>query len=122
MTSRVTGWCNGDSVRNDGSMTFVDADTLGQMPHGRWQSSIMSGMPSGISWDAASTEGTGREWTARTYTDDKGTNIGMTRFRPTDMVSVGTGEELITKLTGMMPGARVERRTSNSWGDLALGP
>ena len=114
MTSRVTGWCNGDSVRNDGSMALVDADTLGQMPHGRWQSSIMSGMPSGISWDAASTERTGRGWTARTYTDDKGTNIGMTRFRPTEMVSVGTGEELIAKLTGMMSGARVERRTSNS--------
>ena len=47
MTSRVTGWCNGDSVRNDGSMAFVEADTLGQMPHGRWQSSIALGMSSG---------------------------------------------------------------------------
>ena len=114
MTSRVTGWCNGDSVRNDGSMTFVEADTLGQMPHGRWQSSIVLGMSSGISWDAASAGGTGRGWTARTFTDNNGTNIGMTRFRPTDMVNVGTGEELITKLTGMMTGTRVERRTSSS--------
>ena len=95
-------------------MTFVDADTLGQMPHGRWRSSIVLGMSSGISWDAASAGGTGRGWTARTFTDNNGTNIGMTRFRPTDMVNVGTGEELISKLTGMMTGTRVERRTSSS--------
>ena len=112
--SRVTGWCNGDSVRNDGSMAFVDADTLGQMPHGRWQSSTVLGMSSGISWEAAPAVGTGRGWTARTFTDNNGTNIGMTRFRPTDMVHVGTGEELVLKLTGMMPGTRVERRTSSS--------
>jgi len=112
--SRIAGWCNGDSVRHDSSMTFVDADTLGQMPHGRWRSSIMSGMSPGITWDVASAERTGRGWTARTYTDDNGTNIGMTRFRPTEMVNAGTGEELIAKLTGMMSGARVERRTSHS--------
>ena len=74
----------------------------------------MSGMPPGITWDVASAERTGRGWTARTYTDDKGTNIGMTRFRPTEMVNAGTGEELIVRLTDMMPGARVERRTSHS--------
>ena len=112
--SRVTGWCNGDSIRNDGSMAFVDATTLGHMPHGRWQSSTVLGMSSGISWEATPAVGTGRGWTARTFTDNNGTNIGMTRFRPTDMVHVGTGEELVLKLTGMMPGTRVERRTSSS--------
>ena len=114
MTSRVTGWCNGDSVRDVGSMTFVRADTLGQMPHGRWKSSIAMGVTSGISWDAASAGGTEHGWTARTFTDDSGTSIGMTRFRLTDMVHIGTGEELISKLTNMMPGTRVERRTSSS--------
>ena len=33
--TRMTGWCNGDAMRIDGSMTIVTAGTLGQMPHGR---------------------------------------------------------------------------------------
>ena len=41
-------------------------------------------------------------------------NIGMKRFWPTDMVYDGTGEELVWRLTAMLPGTRVESRTSNS--------
>ena len=59
MTSRVTGWCNGDSVRDGDSMTFVEAGTLSQMPHGRWKSSIAMGMSSGITCDAALDGGRG---------------------------------------------------------------
>ena len=77
--SRVTGWCNGDSIRNGGSMAFVDATTLGHMPHGRWQSSTVLGMSSGISWEATPAVGTGRGWTARTFTDNNGTNIGTSK-------------------------------------------
>ena len=54
------------------------------------------------------------EWTARTFRSDSGTSIGMTRFRLTAMVHDGTDEELVSRLTGMMSGARVERRTSSS--------
>ena len=39
--TRVTGWCNGGTVSADGSLTIVTADTLSQMPHGRWKSSIL---------------------------------------------------------------------------------
>ena len=46
-TVSVTGWCNGDDVRLDGSMATTTAETLGQMPHGRWQSCVASGMPTG---------------------------------------------------------------------------
>ena len=112
--SRVTGWCNGDSVRADGSLTVVAAGTLSQMPHGRWKSSIATGMALGISHDRALTGDAGSEWTARTFRSDSGTSIGMPRFRLKAMVHDGTDEELVSRLTGMMPGARVERQTSNS--------
>ena len=39
-TAGVSGWCNGDAVRLDGSMATVAAGTLGQMPHGRWRSCV----------------------------------------------------------------------------------
>ena len=112
--SRVTGWCNGGSVRADGSLTVVAAGTLSQMPHGRWKSSIATGMSPGISHDGPLTRDAEFERTARTFRGDSGMNIGMARFRPTAMVHDGTDEELVWRLTAMIPGARVERRTSNS--------
>ena len=45
---RVTGWCNGDMVRADDSPKNVEAVTLGQMPHGRWTSSVEAGMTVGV--------------------------------------------------------------------------
>ena len=47
-TASVSGWCNGDAVRLDGSMVTVAADTLGQMPHGRWRSCVAMTMLPGI--------------------------------------------------------------------------
>jgi len=112
--TRVTGWCNGDTVRADGSLTVVAAGTFSQMPHGRWKSSIVTGMSSGILHAGALTWDAEFEWTAQIFRCDSGMNIGMTRFRPTAMVYDGTDEELVWSLTAMLPGARVERRTSNS--------
>ena len=45
---------------------------------------------------------------------DDGMNIGMARFLPTAMVYDGTDEELVWRLTAMLSGTRVERRTSSS--------
>ena len=112
--TRVTGWCNGDAMRVDGSLTIVTADTLSQMPHGRWKSSIAIGMSSGILHTGALTRDAESEWTAPIFRCDSGVNIGMTRFRPTAMVYDGTDEELVWSLTAMLTGARVERRMSNS--------
>ena len=54
------------------------------------------------------------EWTAQIYRCDNGMNIGMTRFWPAAMVYDGTDEELVWRLVAMVPGARVERRTTSS--------
>ena len=54
----ATGWCNGDTERLDGSMTSGMAETLGQMPHGRWQNRVESGVPTGIVYTGA------EPWTA----------------------------------------------------------
>ena len=101
-------------MRADGSLTVVAADTLRQMPHGRSKSSIATGMSSGILHAGAWTRDAESEWTAQIFRRDNGVNIGMARFRPTAMVYDGTDEELVWSLTEMLPGARVERRTSNS--------
>ena len=42
--TRVAGWCNGDAMQVDGSMTIVTAGTLSQMPHGRWRSCTAMGV------------------------------------------------------------------------------
>ena len=84
------------------------------MPHGRWTSSAATGMSSGILHAGASARDVESEWTAQIFRCDSGMNIGMTRFRPTAMVYDGTDEELVWRLTAMLPGARVERRTSSS--------
>ena len=63
-TVSATGWCNGDAIRPDGSMAVVTADALGQMPHGRWQSCVASGMPTGIVYTGA------RPWTAQIFRRD----------------------------------------------------
>ena len=111
---RVTGWCNGGTVRANGSLTVVAASTLSQMPHGRWKRSVVTGMSPGVLHTGALTSDAGSEWTAQIFRCDSGVNIGMTRYRPTAMVYDGTDEELVWSLTAMLPGARVERRTSNS--------
>ena len=106
--TRVTGWCNGDAMRVDGSMTIVTADTLGQMPHGRWRSCTAMGMPSGISYVGAS------PWTAQISRCDGGVNLGMTKFRPTASVYDGTGEELVWRLIALLEGTHTETSTSDS--------
>ena len=111
---RVTGWCNGDVVRADDSLTVVKASTLSQMPHGRWTSSAATGLSLGILHVGAVARDVESEWTAQIFRCDDGMNIGMTRFRPTAMVYDGTDEELVWRLTAMLPGTRVERRTSSS--------
>ena len=70
----VSGWCNGDAVRLDGSMATVAADTLSQMPHGRWRSCIAMGMSSGIVYTGAS------PWSVQISRCDSGVNLGMTNF------------------------------------------
>ena len=103
-----TGWCNGDAMRVDGSMTIVTADTLGQMPLGRWRSCTAMGMPPGISYAGAS------PWTAQISRCDGGVNLGMTKFRPTASVYDGTGEELIWRLNALLEGTRTDTTTSDS--------
>ena len=106
--TRVTGWCNGDAMRVDGSMAIVTADTLGQMPHGRWRSCTAMGMLSGISYAGAS------PWTAQISRCDGGVNLGMTKFRPTASVYDGTGEELIWRLIALLEGTHTDTTTSDS--------
>ena len=69
----ATGWCNGDAVRFDGSMAITTAETLGKMPHGRWQSCVASGMPTGIVYIGA------QPWTAQVFKRDGGTHLGTWR-------------------------------------------
>ena len=112
--TRVTGWCNGDVMRVDGSMAIVAADTLSQMPHGRWRSCTAMRMSSGILHTGALTRDAESAWTAQISRCDSGVNIGMTGFRSMAMVYDGTGEELVWSLTEMLEGTHLERRTSNS--------
>ena len=111
--NRVTGWCNGGMVRDGNSLVIVKAGTLGQMPHGRWASSAATGMTIGILNAGAPASDVESEWTAQIYRCDNGMNIGMTRFWPAAMVHDGTDEELVWRLVAMIPGARVERRTTS---------
>ena len=71
-------------------------------------------MSSGILHTGALTRDAESKWTAQTFRCDSGVNVGMARFRPTDMVYDGTDEELVWSLTAMPTGARVERWRSNS--------
>ena len=55
-TVSATGWCNGDAAHLDGSMAITAAETLGQMPHGRWQSCVAAGIDADghrVHWSAA---------------------------------------------------------------------
>ena len=106
--TRVTGWCNGDAMRVGGSMAVVTADTLGQMPHGRWRSCAAIGTSSGISYAEAS------PWTAQISRCNDGVNLGMTKFRPTASVYDGTGEELIWRLIALLEGTNTDTTTSDS--------
>ena len=73
-------------MRVDGTMEIVAAETLSQMPHGRWRSSIAMGMSPGILHTGTLTRDAESIWTAQIVRCDSGVNIGMAKFRPTAMV------------------------------------
>ena len=101
-TVSATGWCNGDVERIDGSMTTRVAEALGQMPHGRWQSHVASGVPTGTVYTGAA------PWAAQVFRRDDGVHIGMTSFRLSAAVYDGTSEELAQRLIAMLEGTRMK--------------
>jgi hypothetical protein len=106
-TVSATGWCNGDTERQDGRRTVKPAGALGQMPHGRWQVYVESGGPSGIVHSRA------EPWVAQVFQRDDGVHIGMSTFRPTAAVYDGTNEELVLRLIAMLEGTRTIRKATN---------
>jgi hypothetical protein len=90
------------------TMALQRASALGQMPHGRWRTLGEEGGTTGIAESATV------PWTARDVNCDDGPRLGFTKFRLTDRVHEGTGEELALSLIKMLACAYTTRRQSDT--------
>ena len=95
-TLRATGWRTGDMEQQDESRAAQRAVTVGQMPHGRWQTYVEAGGPAGIAHRGA------EPWTAQLVQRDNGLHLGVATFRPTATVFDGTSEELAQRIVSMV--------------------